>query len=286
MEKELTIVLPAYKSRELIINHINNLSKKLKFIIIDNSYDKKLKKELEDKFKNVKVFLKKNIGYGSAINYGSKYVKTKYFLVMNPDTKIYKNTLKNLLLAAKKIKVFGALSPDYIENKKKNKKIKKNNMIKKKQLDGGAMLFNKKIFQKIKGFDEKIFLYYEENDFYQKCDILEYDLFLIKNSYFYHSQKGDSSSAIYKNNKEKYYGYLVGGWHGQWSKFYYLKKYNGYMFSLIKCMPNLIINIIQLIFKSLILSNKTKYLYFKIEGLICSILGFPSYKRNKYDNYK
>ena len=32
--------------------------------------------------------------------------------------------------------------------------------------------------------------------------------------------------------------------------------------------------------------NKTKYLYFKIEGLICSILGLPSYKRNKYDNYK
>ncbi len=286
MHKELTIVLPSYKSKELIIEHICNLSKKLKFIIVDNSYDKNLKKELENKFKNVKVYLRKNVGYGGAINYGSKYVKTKYFLVMNPDTKIYKNTLKNLLLAAKKIKVFGALSPDYIENKNKNKKIKKNNIIKQKQLDGGAMLFDKKIFQKVKGFDEKIFLYYEENDFYRKCNILKYDLFLIRNSYFYHSQKGDSSSAIYKNNKEKYYGYLVGGWHGQWSKFYYLKKYNGYFHSIIKCIPNLIVNIIQLILKFLILSKKTKYLYFKIEGLISSILGLPSYKRNKYDNYE
>ena len=286
MHKELTIVLPSYKSRELIIQHINNLSKKFKFIIVDNSYDKKLKKDLEGKYKNVKVYLRKNIGYGSAINYGSRYVKTKYFLVMNPDTKIYKNTLENLLLAAKKIKVFGALSPDYIENKKKNEKVRKNNIIKQKQLDGGAMLFDKKIFEKIKGFDEKIFLYYEENDFYQKCENLKYDLFLIKNSYFYHSQKGDSSSAIYKSNKEKYYGYLVGGWHGQWSKFYYLKKYNGFFHSLIKCAPNLIINILQLIFKSLILSKKTKYLYFKIEGLISSILGLPSYKRNKYDNFE
>ena len=125
MHKELTIVLPSYKSRELIIEHINNLSKKFKFIIIDNSYDKKLKKELESKYKNVKVYLRKNIGYGSAINYGSKHVRTKYFLVMNPDTKIYKNTLKNLLIAAKKIKVFGALSPDYIENKKKIKRFEK-----------------------------------------------------------------------------------------------------------------------------------------------------------------
>ena len=283
MHKELTIVLPSYKSRELIIQHINNLSKKLKFIIVDNSYDKKLKIELEYKFKNVKVYLRKNIGYGSAINYGSKYVKTKYFLVMNPDTKIYKNTLKNLLSAAKKIGVFGALSPDYIENK--NNKIQKNNIIKKKQLDGGAMLFDKKIFQKLEGFDEKIFLYYEENDFYKKCDILKYNLFLIKNSYFYHSQKGDSSSAIYENDKEKYYGYLVGGWHGQWSKFYYMKKYNGYLYSLIKCMPNLIVNIIQLIMKSLILSKKTKYLYFKIEGLFSSMIGVSSYKRNKYDKF-
>ena len=286
MHKDLTIVLPSYKSKELIIQHINNLSKKFKFIIVDNSYDKKLKKDLEGKYKNVKVYLRKNIGYGSAINYGSRYVKTKYFLVMNPDTKIYKNTLKNLLIAAKKIKVFGALSPDYIENKKKNKKVRKNNIISQKQLDGGAMLFDKKIFEKIKGFDEKIFLYYEENDFYQKCENLKYDLFLIKNSYFYHSQKGDSSSAIYKSSEEKYQGYLVGGWHGQWSKFYYLKKYNGFLYSLIKCMPNLFINILQLIFKCLILSKKTKYLYFKIEGLISSILGLPSYKRNKYDNYE
>ena len=50
MHKELTIVLPSYKSRVLIIEHINNLSKKFKFIIIDNSYDKKLKKELESKY--------------------------------------------------------------------------------------------------------------------------------------------------------------------------------------------------------------------------------------------
>ena len=104
---------------------------------------------------------------------------------MNPDTKIYKNTLKNLILAAKKIKIFGALSPDYIENKKKNKKIPKNNIINQKQLDGGAMLFDKKIFKKIKGFDEKIFLYYEENDFYKKCENQKYNLFLIKNSSLY-----------------------------------------------------------------------------------------------------
>ena len=283
MNQIITIVLPAYKSRKLLLNHIKKISRKIKIIIVDNSHDKKLKEEFEHKFKNVIVYLKKNIGYGAAINFGSKYVKTKYFLVMNPDTKIYKDTIKNLLIAAKKLKVFGALSPDQIENK--NKKLIKNNFIKQKQLDGGAMLFDKKIFKKIKGFDKNIFLYYEENDFYHKCDLLEYDLFLVKNSYFYHSQKGDSSSANFKNTKEKKYAYMIGGWHGQWSKFYYLNKYNSFFYSLIKCFPGLINNFIKLILNIFINFNKAKYLYFKIEGLLCSIFGMPSFKRNKYDNY-
>ena len=64
-----------------------------------------------------------------------------------------------------------------------------------------------------------------------------------------------------------------------------MKKYNGYLYSLIKCMPNLIVNIIQLFLKSLILSKKTKYLYFKIEGLLSSMIGLSSYKRNKYDKF-
>lgn len=283
MYKSITIVLPAYKSRSLLLGHIKKISKKIKIIIVDNSYDKKLKKEIENKHKNVTVFLKKNIGYGAAINFGSKKVKTKYFLAMNPDTKIYKDTIKNLLIAAKKLKVFGALSPDQIENKNKN--LKGNNYVKQKQLDGGAMLFDKKIFINTKGFDENIFLYYEENDFYHKCSLLKYDLFLIKNSYFYHSQKGDSSSAIFDDNKEKKYAYLIGGWHGQWSKFYFLKKYNGYIYSLIKCFPNLISNCIKLFLVFFINFDKAKYLYFKIEGLICSILGMSSFKRNRYDNY-
>ena len=283
MNKSITIVLPAYKSRRLLLNHIKKISKKTKIIIVDNSYDKKLKNEIENKFKNVSVFLKKNIGYGAAINFGSKHVKTKYFLVINPDTKIYKNTIKNLLIAAKKLKVFGALSPDQIENKNKN--FNKVNHVKQKQLDGGAMLFDKNIFRKTKGFDENIFLYYEENDFYHKCSLLKYDLFLIKNSYFYHSQKGDSSSAIFDDNKVKKYAYLVGGWHGQWSRFYFLKKYNGYIYSLLKCFPNLIGNLIKLVLNIFINFDKAKYLYFKIEGLVCSILGMTSFKRNRYDKY-
>ena len=282
MYSYITIVIPSYKSGKLIISHLKKISRKINVIIIENSKDKRLKKEIEAKYKNVRVYLQNNIGYGNAINYGSKFVKTKYFFVMNPDTIIYKNTIKKLLIAAKKIKHFGALSPDQIKNKKINLN-KKKKIIEKKQLDGGAMLFETGIFKHIEGFDENIFLYYEENDYFHKCNNLNLKLYLIRNCFFYHSKKGDSSSAIYKNSKEKFYSYLIGGWHGQWSKFYYLKKYHGFIYAIMKCLPNLIVNFVQLLIKGITLSKKTIYLYFKIEGLISSIIGIRSYKRSKFD---
>ena len=125
MEKLISIVLPSYKSDKLVISHLQKISKKIKIIVIENSKDKKLKKFIEKNYKNTNVYLQNNIGYGRAINLGAKYVKTKYFFVMNPDTIIYKNTIKNLITAAEKIKRFGAISPDRIENKYKNKKSKK-----------------------------------------------------------------------------------------------------------------------------------------------------------------
>ena len=282
MEKLISIVLPSYKSDKLVIAHLKKISKKIKIIVIENSKDRKLKKYIEKKYKNTEVYLQNNIGYGRAINLGAKYVKTKYFLAMNPDTIIYKDTIKNLITAAVKIKKFGALSPDKIENRYKNKK-SKNKIIEEKMLDGGAMLFNTEIFKEIKGFDKNIFLYYEENDFFHKCNKLKLKLYLIKNSFFYHSQKGDSTSALFNSSEEKFYAYLLAGWHGQWSKYYYLKKYYGPIYSFYKCLPNLLVNIIQLFLKGVFFSKKTIYLYFKIEGLIASIIGLPSYKRSKYD---
>ena len=280
MNKLLTVVIPSYKSRNRIISHISKLSKKLKIIVIENSEDINLKKKLSKKFKNTKVYLKKNIGYGRAINFAAKKVNTKYFFVMNPDTTIYKQTLKNLVNAAEKIKLFGMISPEHMSKKRSN--LTSDNTIEKSTLTGGAMLFDTKIFKKIKGFDENIFLYYEDNDYFTKCNKLNLKLYLIKNSFHYHKKK-DSSSATFKNIEEKYYAKLIAGWHGQWSKFYYIKKYHGFLYSLVKCLPNLIVNIVQFLINLIINYKKAKYIYFKIEGLLSSIIGLPSFKRSKYD---
>jgi len=289
MNKLLTIVIISYKSKKLILSHIQKFYNKFKIIVVENSSDEQFKKTLKKNYKNVNIYLKKNIGYGRAVNFAAKKIKTKYFISMNPDTIINNNTFKSLMNAAVQIKKFGAIGPIH---KNLKKRYRNKLFIEQKKIEAPVMLFDTQTFKKIKGFDENIFLYYEDNDYFKKCNRLGQKLYLITSSYYNHSkpQKYNKSlnvkSSSFSNIKEKNSSYLVGGWHGQWSKFYYLKKYNGFINALIRCVPSAILNLLQLIIYSLINPAKAKYKYFKIEGFICSLIGLPAFKRSKFDKNK
>ena len=285
MNKLLTIIIPSYRSKKLILPHLEKLSKKFKIIIIENSYDKSLEKIIKKKYLNVDIYLKKNLGFGRAVNFAAKKVDTKYFISMNPDANIYQHTLINLINAAKKINQFGSISPIIIDKKTNKKEI----IIETKKINGPIMLFKTKTFLKINGFDKNIFLYYEENDYFTKCNILNLKLYLITNSYYNHtnSKKDNKSlsmnSVKFSNLEEKNNTHCVGAWHGNWSKFYYLRKYNGYMKAFSMCFPHILLTIIQMIFCLFFNINKAKHKYYKIEGYICAALGMTSFKRSKYD---
>lgn len=286
MNKSLTIVIPSYRSKKLVIPHIIKFYKKFKIIVVENSNDESFKKIIKKKYKDVDIYLKKNLGFGKAVNFASKKVKTKFFFVLNPDTKIYQNTLRNLLNATKKIDKFGAIGPIYINKKKE---FKKNVILETKKIIAAAMLVDTKIFRSIKGFDENFFLYYEDDDYFDKCNSLNLKLYHITNSFITHKKIKkikktlNLHSTTFSNIEEKNSTYIVGGWHGQWSKFYYFKKYKGILSALIICLPNIIINLIQMVPYFFYKPIKAKYKYFKIEGFFCSLLGLPSFKRSKFD---
>lgn len=286
MNKSLTIIIPSYRSKKLVIPHIIKFYKKFKIIVIENSNDESLKKILKKKFKNVDIYLKNNVGFGRAVNLASKKVKTKFFFIINPDTKIYRNTLRNLLNAAKKIDEFGAIGPVYVNQKKK---YKKNAILETRKIIAAAMLVNTKIFKNIKGFDENFFLYYEDDDFFEKCNSLNLKLYHITNAFITHKKTKtiretlNVHSTTFQNYEERNSTLAVGGWHGQWSKFYFFKKHKGYLTALLKCLPNIILNLVQMLPYLFFKPSKAKYKYFKIEGFICSLLGMSSFKRSLYD---
>ena len=71
-----------------------------------------LKKKLKKNFHNVKCILTgENKGYSVANNIGLKKVKTKYALVLNPDTILDKNAINNFFILAKKLKDFWLIGP-------------------------------------------------------------------------------------------------------------------------------------------------------------------------------
>ena len=53
MDRNLTIILPSYRSKKLILSHLKCLSKNYKIIVIENSYDISLEKIIKNKYKNV-----------------------------------------------------------------------------------------------------------------------------------------------------------------------------------------------------------------------------------------
>ena len=81
---KISIVLVCYNSSFKLKKFLKKIPNETKVFLIDNSKDYSLKK-LFGRKKNIKIFYKKNDGYGSSINFASKKIKTPYFLVVQPD---------------------------------------------------------------------------------------------------------------------------------------------------------------------------------------------------------
>ena len=174
MENEITVLFVSYHSDDIIEKSIMTIDKNIKIIVVENSKNKILKNKLEGKYSNVEVIIpKENLGNGAGINYGIKHIDTMFALYLDVDTEVYPDTIQNLISAAKQIKEFSILAPK-INNFEYNKECymdfqNKSKYSKMKFVTGCALFFNLKIFKEIGFFDEKIFLYYEENDFYERC---------------------------------------------------------------------------------------------------------------------
>ena len=109
---ELTIVIVTFRSDEKIINCLKSITSEIPVIVVENSNNKSFKKNIENQFSNVNCILTgENKGYSVANNIGLKLVKSKYALVLNPDTKLDESAIKNFLYTANNQKDFWLLGP-------------------------------------------------------------------------------------------------------------------------------------------------------------------------------
>jgi GT2 family glycosyltransferase len=269
---EITLVLISYKSENKIYKFIEKTPKDLKIIIIENSNNKDFKKSIENKYKNISVYVKENDGVSSSLNFAIKYIKTKYFLQISPDIDFNFKELKFFLDLAKNLgDDFAAIGPRFEGVKKKShKQIKKNleyGAI--NSIHGSCMFINKKNCNDIGGFDDNFFLYFEETEFCYRAKKKGFLSYQINKSKVV--SNGRSVEITDQKEERRISNILI--WHFIWSKFYFNKLKYGKFISILIFLPLLVRIIIKLFFYITTNDNKKIEKYkFRLRGLINSIL--------------
>ena len=282
MNNEITIVLISHKSKDLVLNFVKKIYNNYSIIIIDNSHDKTLEKIIRDNYPKITINLINNNGYGAAINYASSLVKTKYFLISNPDINgLNEGNINEFMNAAKILNDnFSALGPRFINTDPKShiQSENKKNIEEMKFISGSCMFFRKETFNLLGGFDENYFLYFEESDFCLRSHKIIKN-YQINNIIITHNA-GTSVSTNSSDERKKFEKLYI--WHFIWSKFYYYKKHYTYPLAIIIFIP-VILRILFRITLSICnkdIEKKEKYIE-RWSGLINSIKGNKSYRRIK-----
>lgn len=211
-----------------IIESLKNSSLKYEIVVIDNgSKDNSVlaikRLESEIKNRNLKITLiknKKNIGFGAANNQAAKLAKSDYLLFLNSDIIVLNAAIEKLYNFYKQNeKLFNFLGGKLLNKNGTSQPscgpmytlpmvfahlflrgdywgLTRSSPNKLKEVDwisGACILTKKNYFEKIGGFDEKIFMYMEEVDLLYRAKKQGFKIFFYPKARFIHL--GSQSSA-------------------------------------------------------------------------------------------
>lgn len=247
----LTLIMVTYRSENLVKKNLEIL-KKFKTIIVDNSNSRHLNEIVKD-FENIKIIIsKKNLGYGKAANLAISYAKTSLILTVNPDLILNIDGIQNLINEYQKdAENIGILSPSLYNEKmqrRTNGTVTYLNQLKGKKvfnntknlpegnmccefLEGCCYLINRNFFNKLGGFDERFFMYFEDTDLCDRSIKNGKYIMEIPSSKFIHIGNSSSDKKKFTNSKLSIIHKI--------SCYIYLKKKTKTLFLVIKIFKDL-----------------------------------------------
>lgn len=196
-------------------------------IIIVNNGSNKLNELFSMESDDVKIIdLNYNAGFGKACNIGSKHSNSDHILFLNPDTIVEKNTIREALIKSKeegyhvlgckqfnvKNSVQRSSCRELTVNRYFNKTFKLNklfpNVFKSYNMSewdhlsdrivdhviGSFYLIRRDVFEQLKGFDERFFIYYEDLDLSKRVRDLGGKIFYYSGVSIFHEGGGVSKS--------------------------------------------------------------------------------------------
>lgn len=228
----LDIVIVNWNSGDMLRECLSSFRKEylqgidLQLIVIDNhSSDDSL-----NGIENIDVPLtivknNRNIGFGAACNQGARLGKSDHILFLNPDTRLTENSIKPPLQFVKNQPHIGIIGIQLCDE---NGNVQKScarfpslktfaslifgwDRVNKKchhfmlewdhsdsrevdQVMGAYFLVRRNMFEQLKGFDERFFVYFEETDFSYRCHQRGYESYYYSSSQIFHVGQGTTKN--------------------------------------------------------------------------------------------
>ena len=270
------MAMTGHKTTQMVRRYIREAN-----IFKNNALNKNhsIKEKISTLNNNIEIIFCENNGYGSAINLGRKNIKTEYFFLFNPDIEnVNDQVIEKIYLIAKRLKnKFCCIGPRFLNLSENIKQSDDKLELAKIPISGAAMFFNLITFDKLDGFDENFFLYFEENDFCKRGKKESLPSYQLNTAIVKHNI--GTSVEYTDNNEKKKYNELC-NWHFIWSKCYFVKKHYGYASALLIFFPILIKYYLYLLFfKSSKNTDQYKKYKNRIDAIISVFKGRKAYKR-------
>lgn len=241
---DLTIILVNYKcDKKKLQSCLNSIHIESEVLIIDHSHDFTYDGILLPKNLNIRIIKNINFGNGAGINCGIENSKTRFVLYLDIDTILPPNFFDIINKTIKIIDNFAIIAPkinNIYDERTLNKtgnltlsqflynKIFYNIGLKKTVfpnikeqffVSGAIMLIDKNnTYKKGIKFDENIFMFFEENDFFHQCFKKNEKIYLITDLLAHHLEGGSINDKSLKYECFK-------KWHWEYSKYYFLSKH-------------------------------------------------------------
>jgi N-acetylglucosaminyl-diphospho-decaprenol L-rhamnosyltransferase len=177
---------------------------------------------------------RRNEGYGRASNRGALAARSELILIVNPDVVLAPGAAGALVAAANRYPDAGLIAPrimepdgrfffqsgsllsPYLHNRGGRLALPEGDCCA-PFLSGACLMARRELFLRLGGFDENIFLFYEDNDLCRRVADAGHALVHVHDAVAMHQRGGSSAwrrGSIYR-----------GRWHQAWSRAYVSRKY-------------------------------------------------------------
>ncbi len=210
---DVTVVFVTYNSAAVITRAVASVPAQSAVVIVDNASPQGTA-WVKDLTRPVSVLeMGRNAGFGTASNAGARAAHTRFVMFLNPDAELEADALPRLLEAFATYGEPAILMPAMADEsgrlmRKEGtifEKVPRSARLKPEEIagdyctrfvHGGAFLVSRATFEDLGGFDERIFLYHEDDDLSLRALARQVAITVVPEARVMHAQGGSSTPSF------------------------------------------------------------------------------------------